>query len=143
VVEKYGTVEEINRKAAEARALPNLKQRLQAINSPYLADLVWLEEQRDKGAFVPWPTTGASAWLGQPGRYTVFDDSRAGDAGGQLSGLLPLAGRRSQAAIANGELMPSRYIRVRNMKEQVADQGDTLAVAAAMQIVGASYVSNA
>ncbi len=36
--------------------------------------------------------------------------------------------------------MPGRYIRVRNMKEQVADQGDTLAVAAAMQIVGASYV---
>jgi len=36
--------------------------------------------------------------------------------------------------------MPSRYIRVRKMKEQESDQGDTLAVAAAMQIVGASYV---
>ena len=36
--------------------------------------------------------------------------------------------------------MPGRYIRVRTMAEQVADQGDTLAVAAAMQILGASYV---
>ncbi len=36
--------------------------------------------------------------------------------------------------------MPGRYIRVRKMKEQEADSGDILAVAAAMQIAGASYV---
>lgn len=36
--------------------------------------------------------------------------------------------------------MPGRYIRVRTMKEQVEDKGDILAVAAAMQVVGASYV---
>ncbi len=36
--------------------------------------------------------------------------------------------------------MPGRFIRVRRMAEQVADQGDTLAVAAAMRIVGASWV---
>ena len=46
----------------------------------------------------------------------------------------------ARQAIALQQLMPGRYIRVRNMKEQVADQGDTLAVAAAMQIIGASYV---
>jgi hypothetical protein len=46
----------------------------------------------------------------------------------------------ARQAIANGELMPGRFIRVRKMKEQEADQGDILAVAAAMQIVGASYV---
>jgi hypothetical protein len=46
----------------------------------------------------------------------------------------------AKQAIANGELMPGRYIRVRKMKEQEADNGDILAVAAAMQIVGASYV---
>ncbi|MFC1877182.1 hypothetical protein ACFL2E_07930 [Thermodesulfobacteriota bacterium] len=43
-------------------------------------------------------------------------------------------------AIQKRELMPGRYIRVRNMAEQTIDQGDTLAVAAGMQIVGASYV---
>jgi hypothetical protein len=36
--------------------------------------------------------------------------------------------------------MPGRYIRVRKMVEQEVDNGDILAVAAAMQIVGASYV---
>ena len=36
--------------------------------------------------------------------------------------------------------MPSRFIRVRKMKEQENDNGDILAVAAAMQIIGASYV---
>jgi hypothetical protein len=36
--------------------------------------------------------------------------------------------------------MPGRYIRVRKMKEQESDNGDILAVAAAMQIIGASYV---
>ena len=46
----------------------------------------------------------------------------------------------AKQAIENGELMPGRYIRVRSMAEQVEDNGDTLAVAAAMQIVGASYV---
>jgi len=45
----------------------------------------------------------------------------------------------AKQAIEKGELMPGRFIRVRKMKEQEAD-GDVLAVAAAMQIVGASYV---
>jgi len=46
----------------------------------------------------------------------------------------------ARQAIERQELMPGRFIRVRKMKEQEADQGDILAVAAAMQIVGASYV---
>ena len=52
VVEKYGTPEEINWQAAEARKLPNLMKRLEAVNSPYIADLEWLIEQRDSGAFI-------------------------------------------------------------------------------------------
>ena len=46
----------------------------------------------------------------------------------------------AQQAIANRELMPGRFIRVRKMKESEADCGDMLALAAAMQIMGASYV---
>jgi len=46
----------------------------------------------------------------------------------------------AKQAIKNNELMPGRFIRVRNMKEQVKDNADILAVAASMQIVGASYV---
>ena len=139
VVEKYGTVEEINRKAAEARALPNLKQRLHAISSPYLADLAWLEEQRDKGAFIPMADYRRKV-LGSRAGTTTFDDSRAVTLEVSSLSFFPWLIAEAKQAIANGELMPGRYIRVRNMKEQVADQGDTLAVAAAMQIVGASYV---
>jgi hypothetical protein len=47
---------------------------------------------------------------------------------------------QAKRTIEKRELMPGRYIRVRNMAEQTNDQGDTLAVAAGMQIVGASYV---
>jgi hypothetical protein len=36
--------------------------------------------------------------------------------------------------------MPGRFIRVRRMMEQETDNGDIMAVAAAMQIIGASYV---
>jgi hypothetical protein len=139
VVDKYGTIEEINRKAAEARSLPNLKQRLQAISSPYLADLAWLEDQRDRGAFIPMADYRRKV-VGSRSDTIVFGDSRAVTLEISSLSFFPWLVAEARQAIANGELMPGRYIRVRNMKEQVADQGDTLAVAAAMQIVGASYV---
>ena len=52
VVGKYGTPEDINAKAAEAGKLENLLRRLDEEQSPYAADLSWLIEQRDRGAFV-------------------------------------------------------------------------------------------
>jgi hypothetical protein len=139
VVEKYGTVDEINRKAEEARRLPNLLGRLKEIGSPYLADLEWLAEQGDKGAF-----TSVAAYrhkvLGDKADTMMFMDDLAVTL--EISALqyFPFLIAEAKQAIAKGELMPGRYIRVRKMKEQEADNGDILAVAAAMQIVGASYV---
>ena len=52
VVSKYGTPEEINRQAARAGELSNLLQRVEATRPEYLKDLRWLEEQRDRGAFI-------------------------------------------------------------------------------------------
>ena len=52
VVEKYGTPEEINRKAKEARRPANLMARLEEIAPSYVEDLKWLEEQRDTEAFI-------------------------------------------------------------------------------------------
>ncbi|MFL7793514.1 MAG: hypothetical protein AB8I69_15340, partial [Anaerolineae bacterium] len=46
VVEKYGTVEEINHQAREARKLPTLMARLREVKPAYVADLEWLIEQR-------------------------------------------------------------------------------------------------
>ena len=45
----------------------------------------------------------------------------------------------ARRAVAQGEIMPGRFVRVRIMKEQEAD-GDLPAFAAAMQIIGASWV---
>ncbi len=52
IVEKYGGPQEINRKAAAARKFESLMSRLKDENSAYVADIDWLIDQRDKGAFV-------------------------------------------------------------------------------------------
>ncbi len=139
VVEKYGTVDEINRKARKARKLDNLLAQLDEINSPYLADLEWLVEQRDQGAFITVADYRRKV-LGDQADEMAFKDDFAVTL--EISALqyFPFLIAEAKQAIEQGELMPGRYIRVRKMKEQEADQGDILAVAAAMQIVGASYV---
>ena len=53
VMSRYGTPEEINRKAAQASELPALLKRVEEGRPDYLADLRWLVEQRDHGAFIP------------------------------------------------------------------------------------------
>ena len=139
VVAKYGTPDEINQKAAEARKFDNLMARLREANSPYLADLEWLVERRDRGAFISVADYRRKV-LGAQADTTEFMDDFAVTL--EISALqyFPFLIAEAKQAIANGELMPGRFIRVRKMKEQEADNGDILAVAAAMQIVGASYV---
>ena len=138
VVAKYGTPEEINQKAAEARKLSNLMERLQASGSPHVADLVWLTEQRDQGRFISVADYRQKV-LGDRAAGTRFQDDLAVTL--EISALqyFPYLITQARQAIDRGELMPGRFIRVRKMKEQEADH-DLLAVAAAMQIVGASYV---
>jgi hypothetical protein len=139
VVAKYGTVEEINRKSAEARQLPNLMARLKRAGSPYLKDVEWLIEQRDHGAFISVADYRRKV-LGDRANTMTFKDDFAVTL--EISALqyFPFLITEARQAIAQGELMPGRYIRVRKMKEQEADNGDILAVAAAMQVIGASYV---
>ena len=139
VVTKHGSVKEINRRAREARSLPNLVGRLRKMDSPYLQDLEWLTEQRDKGAFISVADYRRKV-LGDAINQMTFKDNLAVTL--EISALqyFPFLIAEARQAIANGELMPGRYIRVRKMKEQEDDNGEILAVAAAMQIVGASYV---
>ena len=138
VVKKYGTPEEINRKAEEARRLPNLMARLEEVAPSYVKDLEWLTEQRDRGAFISVADYRRQV-LGERADAADFDDGMAVTL--EISALqyFPFLVEEAKQAIEQGELMPGRFIRVRKMKEQEAD-GDVLAVAAAMQIVGASYV---
>jgi hypothetical protein len=138
VVARYGTPDEINRRAREARALPGLMARLRERGSPYVADLEWLIEQRDAGAFVS-EADYRRAVLGRRADEVTFQDDLAVTL--EISALqyFPFLIAEARQAIERRELMPGRYIRVRKMREQVED-GDVLAVAAAMQILGASYV---
>ncbi len=139
LVEKYGGPEAINAKAAEARTLDNLLGRLKDQGSPYLKDLQWLQAQRDAGAFVS-VADYRQKILGDAAASTAMNEAQAVTL--EISALqyFPFLVAEAKQAIEKQELMPGRYIRVRNMAEQVEDQGDILAVAAAMQIVGASYV---
>ena len=49
VVARYGTPEEINQKATEARRLEKLMAKLAQTQPAYLEDLNWLLEQRTQG----------------------------------------------------------------------------------------------
>jgi hypothetical protein len=139
IVAKYGTPEEINARAQEVRELPNLFRRLRNMESPYLEDLEWLMAERDRGAFIS-ITDFRRKLLGGKAERMTFDERRAVTL--EISALqyFPWLITEARQAIEKQELMPARYIRVRKMKEQEKDQGDILAVAAAMQIMGASYV---
>ncbi len=139
IIHKHGTVAEINAKARESRKLPNLMARLEDQGSSYVADLEWLSQQRDKGSFISIADYRRQV-LGDRADSMAFKDELAVTL--EISALqyFPFLITQARQAIEMGELMPGRFIRVRRMKEQEADNGDILAVAAAMQIVGASYV---
>ena len=139
VVERYGGPEEINRKASEARKLESLMARLTEEKSPYLKDLEWLTERRDHGEFVSTDEYYTRV-LGDSAKAANMNKSNAVTL--EISALqyFPWLVSEAKQSIEKRQLMPARYIRVRKMTEQVADQGDILATAAAMQIVGATYV---
>jgi len=139
IVERYGGPDEINRKAAEAAKLDKLMARLADENSPYLAQLEWLVEQRDQRAFVSMDEYRRKI-LGSKAEAIEIDEQHAVTL--EISALqyFPWLITQAKRAIEQRELMPGRFIRVRMMNEQAQDQGDILAVAAAMQIVGATYV---
>jgi hypothetical protein len=138
VVARYGTPDEINGKAREAARLPNLLERVRAAQPAYLDDLAWLEEQRDQAAFVSVADFRRGV-LGDRADAMAFDEALAVTLEVSSLQYFPWVIEAARRAIADRTLMPGRWIRVRKMKEQEAD-GDLPAVAAAMQIIGASVV---
>ena len=137
VVEKYGGPDEINRKAKESGKVENLISRLKEKNSPYIKDLKWLIEQRDKGTFIT---------VDEYRQKTLGDKANGMDFNEDFAVTLEISAcqyfscfmAQARQAVEKGELMPGRFIRVRNMKEQEEDD-DLLAMTAAMQILGTSW----
>ncbi len=138
VIEKYGGVDEINRKAKEARKLDHLLAKLETKNSPYIKDLEWLQEQRDNDAFISVPDYRKKI-LGDKVKSMNFDDSFAITLEISACQYFPWLIAEAKQSIEKGELMPGRFIRVRKMAEQTEDN-DVIAFAAGMQITGSSYV---
>jgi hypothetical protein len=138
IVEKYGGVDKINRKARESHKFENLMRRLEKKKSPFIKNLEWLIKQRDKEAFISIPDYRRKV-LGRKADSMKFDESFAVTLEISAFNFLPWLIEEAKRSIAKQDLMPSRYIRVRSMKEQVEDD-DVIAFAAAMQIIGASYV---
>jgi hypothetical protein len=138
VVDNYGTPEEINRKAEQAGKLENLLKKVKATKPEYLPDLKWLEEQRDRSAFISVADYRKKV-LGDRWKGIKFKDDFAVTLEISAFQYFPWIRTIAQEAIDKQLLMPGRFIKVRKMKEQELD-GDLPAMAAAMNIIGASYV---
>jgi hypothetical protein len=138
VVAKYGTPEEINAKAKKARKLDNLLGLVKKTNPNHLEDLEWLQDKRDQGAFISVKDYRKKI-LGEKADEMVFADDFAVTLEISACQYFHYVRMIAESAIKDQMLMPGRFIRVRKMKEQEED-GDLASFAAAMQIIGASYV---
>jgi hypothetical protein len=138
VVQKYGSPEEINLKAESARSLSSLIKKVQEKKPEYLADLEWLQKQCEQKAFIHVEDYRKMV-LGKKAQEMEFNDEFAVTLEISATQYFPYIITAAKKSIAQKMLMPGRYIKVRKMKEQEAD-GDLAAMAAAMEIIGASYV---
>ncbi len=138
IIEKYGGVKEINAKAEEAMKLDTIMAKLEKKKPAYVDDLNWLIEQRDNDAFVKVEDYKRKV-LGDQYDNMTFNEDLAVTLELSACQYFPFLIPGAKEMIEKEELMPSRIIRVRMMKEQEAD-GDLLAMTAGMNIIGASYV---
>jgi hypothetical protein len=137
VVSKYGTPEEINAKAKQAMELPRLLQQVKQTRPDYLKDLEWLQKQADAGVFISIDEYRRQV-LGNKVKQIAFGDDFPVTLEISACQYFPWVIAAAKKAIAQASLMPARFIRVRKMKEQEVD-GDLIAFAAAMQIIGATF----
>jgi len=138
VVSKYGTPEEINRKAEHALDMSTLRKKVEEIHPEYLEDLDWLVQQRDAGAFISIADYRRKV-LGEAADQMAFKDDYAVTLEISACQYFPWVIAAARRTIEQRSLMPGRWIRVRKMREQELD-GDLPAMHAAMRIIGASIV---
>ena len=138
VVTKYGAPDEINARAAEAGKLSSLETQVRRLCPEYLEDLSWLRQQVKHGTFIRISNYRCKI-LGAKADTMTFKEETPVTLEISACQYFPWLMDIARRAVENGEIMPARFIRVRNMKEQ-EDDGDLAAFTAAMQIIGASYV---
>jgi hypothetical protein len=138
VIEKYGTPEEINKKAFEARKLPNLLKIINERNPSHTADIKWLLEQQKLRSFCSVEEYRRKI-LGSTFGSTNFNSDFAVTLEVSALQYFPWVREMAERAIVDRTLVPGRFIAVRKMKESEED-GDLPAIIAALNIMGASFV---
>ena len=120
VVAKYGSPEEINRKAAEAGRLDHLLAKVKERAPQYMEDLDWLKARRDEGAFISVADYRRKI-LGDKADSTDFNEDSAVTLEVSACQYFPWIRAAAERALEEGTLMPGRFIKVRKMKEQEED----------------------
>lgn len=120
IVKKYGTPEEINRKAKHAGQVSRLLKQVGQIRPDYLADLLWLKDQAESGAFISMAEY-RRAVLGDQRNEKPFADEFAVTLEISACQYFPWLMAIAKRAIAQQMLVPGRFIQVRRMKEQEID----------------------
>lgn len=140
LLNKYGTVEQINAKAREAKTLANRMDRLRALGADqYVKDLEWLAAQRDLGTFVSIEEYRKRV-LGEKYKTTFFPETNAVIL--EISSLHYFDWMMDTCRIAleNRSLVPSRYICIRPLRDvELTYPGELIAIQAAMDIIGATH----
>ncbi|MHA1194038.1 MAG: hypothetical protein ACTSP9_17415, partial [Promethearchaeota archaeon] len=138
VIDKYGGINEINKKAEEASKLDNLVDKINKKNPDYVKDIEWLIDARDDHSFISVADYRRKI-LGDKISEMEFNEDYAVTLELSACQYFPFLIDIAKDAVENQKLVPGRIIRVRYMKEQEED-GDLPAMAAAMQIIGATWV---
>ncbi len=138
IVDKFGGVNEINKRAKEVRKYDVIISKLDKINPLFLEKLRWLERLINKDDFISVDDYVKAVTRGKFSKEDLNWDYAITleiSACNFFNWLI----EEAKKAVSEKSLMPARYIRVRNMKEQEKD-GDLLAFSAAMSLFGSSYV---
>ena len=136
VIDKYGGPDQINKKAQESGNINNLLHRLEKKNSSYVKNLDWLINQISNESFISVHDYRRKI-LGDAVSNVTFNENCPVTLEISACQYFPFFIAEAEQAVEKQELMPGRFIRVRNMKEQ-EDDGDLLAMSAAMQLLGSS-----
>ena len=137
IVDKYGGPQKINSLSQQNGTVEVLIEKLHNKKPEYFDQLNWLIEQRESKKFINMEKYKSR--INTP--KDMLDESY--EVTLEISSLhyFPWLISQAKQAIERGELLPSRFIRVRYMKEQ-EDDGDLLATISAMKILGSSWVES-
>jgi hypothetical protein len=123
IIDKYGGIEEINRKAEEASKVENILEKLKKKKPEYVKDIEWLISQRDNNSFISIADYRKKI-LGDKASEMTFDEDFAITLELSACQYFPFLMDMVRDAVENQTIVPGRIIRVRYMKEHVGMPND-------------------